>query len=112
MMEASTGNLMVSEAGLVLAEHRLLDNVPNGLGDLFSALFLARLVEGRKPEKALQTATASVSKSPPGPCAKAATNWRSRANPPASPPDGDGAIAIDPGTGRSPPAASSRRVCE
>lgn len=60
MMEASTGNLMVSEAGLVLAEHRLLDNVPNGLGDLFSALFLARLVEGRKPEKALQTATASV----------------------------------------------------
>ena len=43
-----------------LAEHRAIENAPNGLGDLMAALFLARLLEGLDDEKALQLATASV----------------------------------------------------
>ncbi len=60
MMAGGTGNLYLSGRYALLAEHRAIENAPNGLGDLMSALFLARLLEGMDEEKALQLATASV----------------------------------------------------
>ncbi|SIR21847.1 pyridoxine kinase [Rhizobium sp. RU35A] len=60
MMAGGTGNLYLTGSHALLAEHRLIDNPPNGLGDLLSAVFLARLLSGLEEEKALQLATASV----------------------------------------------------
>lgn len=60
MMAGGTGNLFLSGRHALLAEHRLIDNPPNGLGDLTSAVFLARLLSGMSDERALQLATASV----------------------------------------------------
>ncbi|MBC2772436.1 pyridoxal kinase PdxY [Rhizobium sp. AQ_MP] len=60
MMAGGTGNLLLSGRSALLAEHRLIDDPPNGLGDLLAAVFLARLLEGLDEEKALQLATASV----------------------------------------------------
>lgn len=60
MMVKGTGNLLLNGRSALLAEHRLIDNPPNGLGDLLAAVFLARLLEGLDEEKALQLATASV----------------------------------------------------
>lgn len=60
MMAGGTGNLFLSGKHALLAEHRLIDNPPNGLGDLTSALFLARLLAGVPDERALQLTTASV----------------------------------------------------
>ncbi|CAD7048987.1 pyridoxal kinase PdxY [Pseudorhizobium endolithicum] len=60
MMAGGTGNLYLTGTHALLAEHRLIDNPPNGLGDLLSALFLARLMTGTEEERALQLATASV----------------------------------------------------
>lgn len=60
MMAGSIGNLLLSNRSALLAEHRAMEGAPNGLGDLFSALLLARLLEKHDEEKALQLATASV----------------------------------------------------
>ncbi|NGO65225.1 pyridoxal kinase PdxY [Rhizobium daejeonense] len=60
MMAGGTGNLYLSGRIALLAEHRLIENPPNGLGDLLSALFLAWLLEGLPEERALQLATAGV----------------------------------------------------
>lgn len=60
LMAGSTGNLYLSGNHALLAEHRLIDNPPNGTGDLLAAVFLARLLEGVSDERALQLATASV----------------------------------------------------
>lgn len=60
MMQGGTGNLYLSGNHALLAEHRLIDNPPNGTGDLLAALFVARLLEGVNEERALQLATASV----------------------------------------------------
>lgn len=60
MMAGGTGNLLVSGGEARMAEHRLIDNPPNGLGDLMAATFLARMLEGLSEEKALQMATGSV----------------------------------------------------
>lgn len=60
MMAGSTGNLLVSGNQSLMAEHRLIPNAPNGLGDLMSATFLARLLEGLPEEKALQMAAGTV----------------------------------------------------
>ncbi len=60
MMAGGTGNLYLTGKHALLAEHRLIDNPPNGLGDLMGALFLGRLLAGMDDEKALQMATASV----------------------------------------------------
>jgi pyridoxine kinase len=60
MMAGGTGNLYLSGRHALLAEHRVIDNPPNGLGDLLAALFLSRLQSGMEDEKALQLATASV----------------------------------------------------
>ncbi|SMF33719.1 pyridoxine kinase [Xaviernesmea oryzae] len=60
MMVGGTGNLYLTGKHALLAEHRLIDNPPNGLGDLLGALFLGRILAGMDEEKALQLATASV----------------------------------------------------
>lgn len=60
MMANSTGNLWVTSEEAILAEHRLLDNPPNGSGDLLAAVFLSRLMAGEPPAKALEKATSSV----------------------------------------------------
>ncbi|MFZ2102361.1 MAG: pyridoxal kinase PdxY [Oricola sp.] len=60
LLMGGTGNLLVSDGQALLAEHRQIDNPPNGPGDLTAALFLARLLMGAAPQKALQLATASV----------------------------------------------------
>ncbi|WP_420407753.1 pyridoxal kinase PdxY [Hoeflea sp.] len=60
MMAGSTGNLLVSGGQARMAEHRLIPDAPNGLGDLMSATLLARLLEGQPEEKALQMATGTV----------------------------------------------------
>ena len=60
MMAGGTGNLYLSGRNALLAEHRAIDNAPNGLGDLLAALFLSRLMSGMEEERALQLATASV----------------------------------------------------
>lgn len=60
MMAHGIGNLFLSGRHALLAEHRALENVPNGLGDLLASLFLARSLQGLGDEKALQLATASV----------------------------------------------------
>lgn len=60
MMAGGTGNLYLSGRTALLSETRLVDNAPNGLGDLTAAIFLARLLEGATEERALQLATASV----------------------------------------------------
>lgn len=60
LLAGGTGNLLVSHGHATLAEHRQIENPPNGPGDLTAALFLARLLSGAEPPKALQLATASV----------------------------------------------------
>lgn len=60
MMAGGTGNLLLTPNEALLAEHRIIERPPNGLGDLTAAVFLARLLSGYEPAKALQTTTASV----------------------------------------------------
>ncbi|MHC1547510.1 pyridoxal kinase PdxY [Phyllobacterium sp. K27] len=60
MLAGGTGNLLVNHTLALLAEHRLVTGPTNGLGDLTSALFLARMLSGIELEQALQRTTASV----------------------------------------------------
>jgi len=60
MLAGGTGNLLVTAEDALLAEHRLIDKPPNGLGDLTAAVFLARLLNGQQAGKALQSTTAAV----------------------------------------------------
>ncbi len=60
LMARHTGNLLVTPTQALLAEHRIIDQPPNGLGDLTSAVFLARTLEGQDAARALQTTTESV----------------------------------------------------
>ena len=60
LMRNHTGNLLVTPSHAMIAEHRVIENPPNGLGDLTAALFLARTLEGQDAHRALQTTTESV----------------------------------------------------
>lgn len=60
LMAGGTGNLLLTASEALLAEHRVIENPPNGLGDLTGAVFLARLLAGYTAAKALQSTTASV----------------------------------------------------
>lgn len=60
MLNGSIANLLLTRTQALLAEHRMIDRPPNGLGDLTSAVYLARILSGQPPEKALQSTTASV----------------------------------------------------
>jgi pyridoxine kinase len=60
MMAGGTGNMLLTPTEALLAEHRIIERPPNGLGDLTAAVFLARLLSGQPYAKALQTTTATV----------------------------------------------------
>lgn len=55
-----TGNLLLDAHHALLAEHHRIDRPPNGLGDLTAAIYLARVLSGHPPAKALQSTTAAV----------------------------------------------------
>ncbi len=57
----TTETLLVRTEAVLSARHGLFDGrVPNGTGDLFAALLLARLLSGTADEEALRLATASL----------------------------------------------------
>lgn len=60
MVAGSIGNLLVNGREAMLAEHRAVPAAPHGTGDLISALFLGRLLNGQSEGKALKAATAAV----------------------------------------------------
>lgn len=60
MMKGAIANLLIAGDKQVLAEHQALDAAPNGLGDLFSALFLSHVLEEHEAEDALRLASSSV----------------------------------------------------
>jgi pyridoxine kinase len=60
MMSDNIANLLVDASQAVMAEHRIIDRPPNGLGDLTAAVYLARVLSGQSPAKALQSTTAAV----------------------------------------------------
>lgn len=60
LMAGSIGNVLVTADVAMVAEHRIIPTPPNGLGDLTSAVFLARLLAGQTPAKALQTTIQAV----------------------------------------------------
>ncbi|WP_206455840.1 pyridoxal kinase PdxY [Aurantimonas marina] len=60
MLRGGIGNLLVHDFQAMLAEHRVIENPPHGLGDLTAAVYLARILAGLPVEKALRTTTATV----------------------------------------------------
>lgn len=60
MMADSTGCILLSPNGAMMAEHQAIIGPPHGTGDLIAAVFLAHIMNGQSDEKALQNATASV----------------------------------------------------
>jgi len=59
-MAGGTGNILLRGGEALLAEHRVIERPPNGLGDLTAAVYLARVLSGQKPAEALRTTTAAV----------------------------------------------------
>ena len=60
MIKGAIANLLVDGDRLVLVEHQALERAPNGLGDLFSALFLSHWLARKPGDEALRLASASV----------------------------------------------------
>jgi len=60
MLKNSTGNLFVNDQVALLAEHRHVENAPNGVGDLTAALFMARQMANQSIEDSLRATTQSV----------------------------------------------------
>jgi pyridoxine kinase len=60
MIAGGIGNLLLTPSEALLAEHRIIDKPPKGLGDLTAAVLLARLLAGQPVAKALQSTTAAV----------------------------------------------------
>ncbi|MCD2178463.1 pyridoxal kinase [Rhizobium sp. C1] len=60
MMRGAIANLLIEAGRQVLAEHQALERAPNGLGDLFSALFLSHVLGGLPAEEALRLSSSSV----------------------------------------------------
>ncbi len=60
MMRGGIGSVLVSGNTEIMSEHKALNNPPNGLGDLTSALFLSHYLAGRTSEKILEMTSASV----------------------------------------------------
>ncbi len=52
MLNGGTGNLFLSGAHALLAEHRYIDDAPKGTGDLLTALFTAGCWRGIRPNAA------------------------------------------------------------
>jgi pyridoxine kinase len=59
-MADGIGNLLLTPSLALMAEHRRISGPVNGVGDLTSAVFLARLMAGLGEERALQSTTAAV----------------------------------------------------
>lgn len=53
-------NLLVQRRGAIAAEHAVIENPPKGTGDLMSALFLSRLLDGLPDEEALVRSAGST----------------------------------------------------
>ena len=60
LMAGGIGNLLLTPSEALLAEHRIIEGPLSGTGDLTAAVFLARILAGHPPAKALQSATATV----------------------------------------------------
>jgi len=60
LLVGSIGSLLVTADSAMIAEHRVIEPAPHGLGDLTAAVFLARTLSGIAPVKALQSTTAAV----------------------------------------------------
>lgn len=60
MMAGGIGNFLLDGSHALLAEHRVIEKPPNGLGDLTAAVYLARVLSGQPAAKALQSTTAAV----------------------------------------------------
>lgn len=60
LMRDSISNVLVTQTQALMAEHRIVHGPGNGMGDLTSALFLARKMSGMNEEKSLQLTTAAV----------------------------------------------------
>lgn len=60
LLKNNTGNLFVNADTALLAEHRQIDNPPNGVGDLTASLFLARQMGKQSIEDALRATTQAV----------------------------------------------------
>jgi pyridoxine kinase len=60
LMAGSIGTILLTPTMALMAEHRRVDGPTNGLGDLTSAVFLARRLSGQSEEKTLQSTTAAV----------------------------------------------------
>jgi pyridoxine kinase len=60
MMAGGIGNFLLNGSHALLAEHRVIEKPPNGLGDLTAAVYLARVLSGQPAVKALQSTTAAV----------------------------------------------------
>jgi len=58
--ENATGNLLINEDGIWLAEHPSLATPVNGLGDLTATLFFSHLLHSMPAQLALEKTTASV----------------------------------------------------
>jgi len=58
--EKATGNLLIDDNKAWLAEHPLIDEPVNGLGDLTASLFFSHLLSGLSAPQALEKSTASV----------------------------------------------------
>jgi len=60
LMKGCIGSVLVNGNTAVMSEHKALENPPNGLGDLTSALFMSHFLNGVPRQTALQKTTASV----------------------------------------------------
>jgi pyridoxine kinase len=60
LMRGQIANALVEKNTVTLAEHRQIKSDAKGTGDLFAAVFLGRLMQGRSARTALQMASATV----------------------------------------------------
>jgi pyridoxine kinase len=60
LMRNHIGNLLVDSDNSLMAEHPSVESEAKGTGDLFAALYLGRILQGRVPRKALEMAASST----------------------------------------------------
>jgi pyridoxine kinase len=60
LMRGQIANALIENNTVTLAEHRRVESDAKGTGDLFAAVFLGRLLQGRSARAALQMASATL----------------------------------------------------
>ena len=60
LMRGQIANALIEKNTVTLAEHRRIDSTAKGTGDLFSAMFLGRSMQGHSTRAALQLASATL----------------------------------------------------